>query len=68
LRTYGLTQSETDVVLNKNKEKLHQVACLRLYEFSHKDSVANNVGNHPNNYFNSSIEYKKSLEKPQNKS
>jgi hypothetical protein len=51
------------VVLDKKKENLYQVACLRLYEFSHKGSIAENVGNHPNSYFNSSIQYKKDVEK-----
>ena len=51
------------VVLDKKKENLYQVACLRLYEISHKGSIAENVGNHPNSYFNSSIQYKKDVEK-----
>jgi hypothetical protein len=39
------------------------VACLRLFELSHKGAVADNVGNHPNSFFNSSLEYKKQVEK-----
>lgn len=51
------------VVIDKKKENLYQVACLRLYEMTHKGSIAENVGNHPNSYFNSSIQYKKDVEK-----
>jgi len=55
------------IVLDKKKENLYQVACLRLYELSHKGSVAENVGNHPNSYLNSSLQYKKDLEKKNKK-
>lgn len=53
--TYGLTQSDMRTVLEKKRENLYQVACLRVYEFSHKNAVGDNVGNHPNSFFNSSI-------------
>ena len=51
------------VIVDKKKENLYQVACLRLFEITHKGSIAENVGNHPNAYFNSSIQYKKDMEK-----
>lgn len=51
------------VVLDKKKENLYQVACLRLFEMTHKGSIAENVGNHPNAYLNSSLQYKKDMEK-----
>ena len=51
------------IVLDKKKENLYQVACLRLHEMTHKGSIAENVGNHPNSYFNASIQYKKDVEK-----
>ena len=51
------------VVMDKKKENLYQVACLRLYEFTHKGAVAENVGNHPNAFINSSVQYKKDAEK-----
>ena len=41
--------------LDKKKENLHQVACLRLFEFSHKNAVPENVGNHPNSFLLSSV-------------
>jgi hypothetical protein len=52
-----------NVVLDKKKDNLYQVACLRVFEMSHKGGVADNVGNHPNSFFNSSLEYKKQTEK-----
>jgi len=55
LSGYGLSGSDMRVVMEKKKENLYQVACLRLYEFTHKDAVAENVGNHPNAYINSSL-------------
>ena len=60
---YGLTSSDMKVVLDKKRENLYQVACLRLFEMTHKGSIAENVGNHPNAYFNSSLQYKKDIEK-----
>ena len=63
LSTYGLSSSDMNVVLDKKKDNLYQVACLRVFEMSHKGAVADNVGNHPNSFFNSSIEYKKQTEK-----
>ena len=49
--------------MQKKKENLFQVACLRLFEFTHKNGVSDNVGNHPNGYFTSSIEYFKAVDK-----
>ena len=60
LGSYGLTSSDIDTVVMKNREKLHQVACLRLYELAHPDAAADNVGNHPNAFFASSASYLKS--------
>jgi len=40
--------------MDKKRENLYQVACLRLFETTHKNSIAENVGNHPNAYFSSS--------------
>ncbi len=65
LSGYGLSSSDMRIVMDKKKENLYQVACLRLYELSHKGSVAENVGNHPNAYINSSLAYKKASEKKQ---
>ena len=40
---------------------------MRLYEFSHPNGVSDNVGNHPNAFFNSSVQYMKDVEKNRNK-
>ena len=50
------------VVLDKKRENLFQVACLRLFEGTHKNAVTDNVGNHPNGFFNSSVQYIKAVE------
>lgn len=42
------------IVMDKKRDNLYQVACLRLFETTHKNSIADNVGNHPNAYFTSS--------------
>jgi hypothetical protein len=63
LGSYGLSKEQTNIVLDKKRENFYQVACLRLFEGSHKGAVTDNVGNHPNSYFSSSIAYQKSLEK-----
>lgn len=63
LSSYGLKNEEMKVVFDKRKENLHQVACLRLFEIVHPGSVTDNVGNHPNAFLNSSIEYNKSVER-----
>jgi hypothetical protein len=50
-------------VVDKRRENLHQVACLRLFEATHPGAVSDNVGNHPNAFFNSSFDYLKAIEK-----
>jgi len=49
--------------MGKKRENLYQVACLRLFEATHKGAVAENVGNHPNAYFSSSRQYMKDTDK-----
>jgi hypothetical protein len=51
LISYGLSKEEVAVVMGKKRENLFQVACLRLFEYSHKGAVTDNVGNHPVSYF-----------------
>ncbi|CDW72196.1 dna primase large subunit [Stylonychia lemnae] len=63
LSSYGLKPDDMKVVIDKRRENLHQVACLRLYELSHPNGVSDNVGNHPNAFFNSSVQYIKDVEK-----
>ena len=63
LSSYGLKNEEMRPVIDKRRENLHQVACLRLYDAVHPNGVSDNVGNHPNAFFNSSVEYTKSIEK-----
>ena len=65
LSSYGLKAEEMRGVLDKRRENLHQVACLRLFEAVHPGCVTDNVGNHPNAFLNSSVEYIKAVEKKQ---
>jgi len=51
------------VIIDKRRENLYQVACLRLFEGVHPNGVTDNVGNHPNAFFNSSVQYFKDVEK-----
>lgn len=43
------------------------MACLRLFEAVHPGAVSDNVGNHPNAFFNSSFDYLKAIEKKNKK-
>jgi len=36
---------------------------LRLFESTHKNGVAENVGNHPNSFFTSAVAYEKATKK-----
>ena len=68
LSSYGLKTEEMKGIVDKRRENLHQVACLRLFEAVHPGGVTDNVGNHPNAFFNSSFEYSKAVEKKNKKS
>ena len=55
IASYGIKPEEMRPVIDKRREGLHQVACLRLFEASHPNGVTDNVGNHPNSFFASSV-------------
>jgi DNA primase large subunit len=63
LSTYGLTHSEMATILEKKDGGHHQVACLRLFEYSTKNGVSENVGNHPNAFFTCATQHEKALKK-----
>ena len=67
LSSYGLKNDEMRPIIDKRRENLHQVACLRLFEATHHGAVCDNVGKHPNAFFNSSVDYIKSVEKKKKK-
>jgi DNA primase large subunit len=54
LGSYGLSKQDMAIIMDKKRENLAQVACLRLFEATNKNGIADNVGNHPNAYFKSS--------------
>lgn len=63
LNSYGVSKQELNVILEKKENNLHQVACLRLFESTYKNGVAENVGNHPNSFFSSAVAYEKASRK-----
>jgi len=67
LTSYGISKQELRVILDKKESNLHQVACLRLFESTHKNGVAENVGNHPNSFFSSAVAYEKAMKKVEKK-
>ena len=40
---------------------------MRLFESTHKNGVAENVGNHPNSFFSSAVAYEKATKKAEKK-
>ena len=65
VRSYGVDSTAEREVMDKHKQKLYQVACLKLWEAVHPGGVADNVGNHPNAFVTSSIEYRQNREPKQ---
>ena len=63
INSYGIAKNDLKVILDKKDSNLHQVACLRLFESTHKNGVAENVGNHPNSFFTSALAYEKATKK-----
>lgn len=55
LSSYGVKNEEMKTIIDKRRENLYQVACLRLFEAVHPNGVTDNVGNHPNAFFSSSV-------------
>lgn len=43
--------------MEKKREKQYQVACVKLWEAVHRGGVGDNVGNHPNAFLSSSLDY-----------
>jgi DNA primase large subunit len=50
---YKLTQEEMREIMDAKGKKCYQICCLRLWEFTHKGQIGDNIGNHPNAYFDS---------------
>ena len=48
-------------IIDKRRDNLHKVACMRLFEAVHPGGFTDDVGNHPNAFFNSSFEYRKRI-------
>ena len=65
ISSYGIHNDSMNEIIRKQKENLYQVACLRLFEAVHPNGVIDNVGNHPNAFFNSSFQYFKDVKKNQ---
>mmetsp|Transcript_4574 Transcript_4574/g.6114 ORF Transcript_4574/g.6114 Transcript_4574/m.6114 type:complete len:473 (-) Transcript_4574:35-1453(-) len=54
-----LASDDIDFILEPLKTKDYQVACRRHFERSHKGSDSENVGNHPNAWYEASVAFNK---------
>jgi DNA primase large subunit len=56
LKKYELKAGDLIPIMEKKREGACQVACIKLWDATHKVDTKDNVGNHPNAYFSSSLE------------
>jgi hypothetical protein len=61
LSSYDIKDEDMKGIIDKKRDNLHKAACMRLFEAVHPGGLTDNVGNHPNAFFNSSIEYRKRI-------
>ena len=61
IANYGLKAEEVRTIIEKWRLNEFQVACVRLWEFKHPNGVKNNVGNSPNAYYDSSLDYTEAI-------
>lgn len=57
MRGKGFTAPQVDEVIALVKGSHYQIACQRFYQYSHGGVMADQVGNHPNAYFDASEQY-----------
>lgn len=57
MRGKGFTAPQVDEVVALVKGSHYQIACQRFYQYSHGGVMADQVGNHPNAYFDASEQY-----------
>ena len=55
LKKYHLNSDQLLPIMDKKREGASQVACIKLWDATHKVDTKDNVGNHPNAYFSSSL-------------
>lgn len=56
LKKYHLSSDQLIPIMEKKREGACQVACIKLWDATHEIDTKDNVGNHPNAYFSSSLE------------
>ena len=56
LKKYHLPADKLIPIMEKKREGACQVACIKLWDATHNVDTKDNVGNHPNAYFSSSLE------------
>jgi DNA primase large subunit len=56
LKKYHLSADQLLPIMDKKREGAAQVSCIKLWDATHDIDTKDNVGNHPNAYFSSSIE------------
>ncbi len=57
LRQKALERNQIDDIMSLVGGNHYQVACTRVFQFSHGNVLPDTVGNHPNSYFDASIRY-----------
>lgn len=56
LKKYHLSADQLLPIMDKKREGACQVSCIKLWDATHDIDTKDNVGNHPNAYFSSSLE------------
>jgi DNA primase large subunit len=55
-KKYHLSSDKLLPIMDKKREGACQVACIKLWDATHEVDTKDNVGNHPNAFFSSSLE------------
>lgn len=56
-RQRDLQQVEINEIITIAQQKEYQKACRKHFEYSHKNASVEQVGNHPNAWFEESVKY-----------
>jgi DNA primase large subunit len=54
---YNVKSDQLVTIMEKKREGNAQIACIKLWDATHDIDTKDNVGNHPNAYVSSSLEY-----------
>ena len=56
-RKYHLSSVDILPIMEKKREGAWQIAWVKLWDATHQIDTKDNVGNHPNAFFSSSLDY-----------